>query len=279
MLRRIGTKSLARGSKSPKLCIWNSLVASLVGGPQGQVVPQELHDQGGILVRLLCHVVELGDGVLEGRSGHLAGLVGLGLHLVQEDRVVQGQTQSNRVGHNQVLLSNAGGLRIGGLSAVGSLGLDIASGEFRDVSVVIRLHLLVEDLGFTTSGLGDQVLVQETQDGVADVLQLLLDFGAVLPGKLGVVLVALALLLLLDAGDDPPGGTAAADRVLVGHGQQVTLLHGELVPRLADLLHVVCHLVVALGLLGELGEVDFLVTSGHVEEAERIWGGMWGVLD
>lgn len=36
-----------------------------VRGPQGQVVPEKLHDQGAVLVGLLAQGVELGDGLVE----------------------------------------------------------------------------------------------------------------------------------------------------------------------------------------------------------------------
>ena len=59
--------------------------------------------------------------------------------------------------------------------------------------------------------------------------------------------------LLRDAGDDAPGSTARAYSVLVGHGQQVALLDGELSALIAHALHVIGHLVIPLRLLGKLG--------------------------
>ena len=41
-------------------------VSDGVGGPQGQVVPEKLHDEGGVLVRVLVEGVELSDGIVEG---------------------------------------------------------------------------------------------------------------------------------------------------------------------------------------------------------------------
>ena len=37
-----------------------------VRGPQGQVVPQQLHDQGAVLVAVLVQSVQLRDGVIKG---------------------------------------------------------------------------------------------------------------------------------------------------------------------------------------------------------------------
>ena len=42
-----------------------TLVALGVGGPQGEVVPQQLHDERGVLVAVLVQGVQLGDGVVE----------------------------------------------------------------------------------------------------------------------------------------------------------------------------------------------------------------------
>lgn len=42
-------------------------VALHVGGPEREVVAQQLHDERGVLVRLLGERVQLGDGVVEGR--------------------------------------------------------------------------------------------------------------------------------------------------------------------------------------------------------------------
>ena len=37
-----------------------------VRGPEGEVVPQQLHDEGAILVRLLAEGVELGNALVKG---------------------------------------------------------------------------------------------------------------------------------------------------------------------------------------------------------------------
>ena len=81
---------------------------------------------------------------------------------------------------------------------------------------------------------------------------------SVLANASNIILVALALLLLLDAGDDPPRGTTSADNVLVRHRQQIPLFHGKLLvmDQLSNFLHLFNHLVVPLGLLGQLGHVD-----------------------
>lgn len=63
---------------------------------------------------------------------------------------------------------------------------------------------------------------------------------AVLLDALDVLLVALGVLLLLDARDDAPRGAARANDVFVRHRQQVPLLHAQLlvVHHLRHLLHL-----------------------------------------
>lgn len=93
-------------------------------------------------------------------------------------------------------------------------------------------HLVVEDLGLASLGLGDKSLVQDVQDILADLLQLFLDLLAVFTHGTKVLLVAFRLLLLLDGGDDAPGGTAGADHVLVGNREKVALIDSELAANL-----------------------------------------------
>lgn len=79
------------------------------GGPEGQVVAEELHDQGAVAVRLLRERVELGDSVVEGLFGEVAGAVGRVQDLVVEDGEVERQTQADRVGRGQLRLGDVGG--------------------------------------------------------------------------------------------------------------------------------------------------------------------------
>lgn len=87
---------------------------------------------------------------------------------------------------------------------------------------------MVEDLALASLGLGDEALVEDVEDILADLLELELDLLAVLADDADVLVGALGLLLLLDAGDDAPGGTAGADDVLVGDGKEVALVNCEL---------------------------------------------------
>lgn len=93
-------------------------------------------------------------------------------------------------------------------------------------------HLVVEDLGLSSLGLGDESLIKNVKHILAHLLQLGLDLLAVIADDTDVLIGALVFLLLLDGGNDAPGGTAGADHVLVSDGKQVTLINSELATNL-----------------------------------------------
>ena len=237
---------LLGGTVSGRFCL-----GGLVGGPQGKVITKELHDEGGVLVRLLRQSVELGDGIVEGLLGDVAGAVGAVEDLVVKDGEVEGKAEADGVGGGKVSRGDAGGGLVGieGGRSGGLAGL--AGLELGQVTVVIALHLVEEDLGLLGGGVGDEGLLDDAEDVIADVDELGLDLGLVVLDDGHLVGIA----LLLDGGNDAPGRTAGADDVLVGDGEEVALLDGQLLGLLGNLLHVGDHLVEALGLLGELGLV------------------------
>lgn len=103
-------------------------------------------------------------------------------------------------------------------------------------------HLVVENLGLAALGRGDQVLVENGKDVLADLGKLGLDLLTVLLDEGNLLLVALGLLLLLNRGDDSPRCTASTNDVLVGDGKEVSLLDGKLLVSGSDVLHVLDHL-------------------------------------
>ena len=130
---------------------------------------------------------------------------------------------------------------------------------------------MVEDLGLAGGGIGDEGVVQDIEDVLADLLKLKLDLGTVLLDGGDVLLRALGLLLLLNGGDDAPGGTSGTDDVLVGNGQQVALVDGQLTAELGNLLHVGDHLIVTLGLLAQSGEESLAVGDRSVASLAQVW--------
>jgi hypothetical protein len=86
---------------------------------------------------------------------------------------------------------------------------------------------VVEDLALARLGLGDQRVVKDVEDILADLLELGLDLLAVVADDGNVLVGTLLLLLLLDRGDDAPRGTSGTDDVLVGDREEVTLVNGK----------------------------------------------------
>jgi hypothetical protein len=113
---------------------------------------------------------------------------------------------------------------------------------------------VVEDLGLAGSSIGDQAVIQNVQDILADLLKLELNLVTVVADGANVLIGAFGLLLLLDGGDDAPRGTSRADDVLVGDREEVALVDSELTAQLGYLLHVRDHLIVTLGLLAQAGQ-------------------------
>lgn len=136
---------------------------------------------------------------------------------------------------------------------VGSGGSNLAllpGGELGEIAVVVTLpilrnqssaslhtagykyyaHLVVEDSGLASLGLGDQSLIKNIENIFADLLQLKLDLGTVLMDSVNVVIGigTLGLLLLLDGGNNAPRSTAGANNVLVGDREKVTLIDSKL---------------------------------------------------
>jgi hypothetical protein len=77
-------------------------------GPEGEVVTEKLHDEGAVTVGLLGEGVKLGDGIIEGLLGEVAGTVGRVQNLVVEDREVQRKAETDGVGGGQFGLGDVG---------------------------------------------------------------------------------------------------------------------------------------------------------------------------
>ena len=72
------------------------------------------------------------------------------------------------------------------------------------IPVVVTLHLKIKDLGLRGSGRRDKVGFEQLEDAITDLAKLSLDLATVLLDERDPVLVATALLLLLNGGDDAP---------------------------------------------------------------------------
>lgn len=77
-------------------------------GPQGQVVPQQLHDQGAVTVALLRQRIQLRNGVIKGLLSQMACAIGRVQDLVVEDGEVQSETKADGVRRGEISLGNVG---------------------------------------------------------------------------------------------------------------------------------------------------------------------------
>ena len=100
---------------------------------------------------------------------------------------------------------------------------------------------MVENTRFTGVSRGNQVLLENLEDVIADLGQFGLDLLTVLLDKSDLGLVALGLFFLLNGGDDSPRRTAGTNDVLVGNGEEIPLLDGEVNIGRGNDLHVLDH--------------------------------------
>merc|ERR1712000_280966 len=166
------------------------------------------------------------------------------------------QAWSGWMSRSKVGLSDLSGGLVCFKRLVGGLLSLLGSGEFGKVTVIITLHLVIEDLGLASLSRGDQVLVENVEDIFADLAELLLDCLTVFFDELDLRLIAFGFLLLFDGCDDSPGGTTSTDDVLVGNGEEISLFNRELLVCRSHNLHVLDHFFIALGLLSKLCEVN-----------------------
>ncbi len=85
---------------------------------------------------------------------------------------------------------------------------------------------MVKDLGLAGLGLGDERVIEDVENILADLLELCLDLLSVVADGANVLLGPLGLLLLLDGGDDAPGSSSCTNHVLVSDREQVALIDG-----------------------------------------------------
>jgi len=131
------------------------------GGPEGQVVPQELHDQGAVAVALLGERVELCNRIIEGLLSEVACAVRGVEDLVVEDGEVQREAKADGVGGGEISLGDVGGILLMQISGchgakssqpskylvglVGSSSSNLAlvpGSELSEVAVVVSLPVL-----------------------------------------------------------------------------------------------------------------------------------------
>ena len=84
-------------------------LGAIRGGPQSQVVAQELHDEGAVAVRFLRETIQLSNRIIKGLLGEVACAVGRVEDLVVEDGEVECQAEADGVGRGKLGLRDVGG--------------------------------------------------------------------------------------------------------------------------------------------------------------------------
>merc|ERR1712151_507065 len=151
----------------------------LVRCPQCQIVAEQLHNESRILVGVLGHVIELGDSILKRRAGHLASLVGIIQDLVLENGETECQSQADWMSDGEILFGDIMSFLVCRPRALSRLAFCVAVREFSDISVVVGLHLLVEDLRLPVACFTDEIAIQEAEDSVTYLLELSFDLLAI----------------------------------------------------------------------------------------------------
>jgi len=175
-----------------------SLSLRKLRGPESKVVSDELHDGGSIFVDILLKLLNVSDGLVEGLLGELASLGGVVHDFIVEDREVKGKSESDGVSGLKVSVGNLRSVGVCLEGIVSGLLMEVSDCVLGNISVVVSLHLEVEDVGLgVTLTLWDKLVVEDLENILAVGVELVLDSLLVLLEEVKV-LGALGLLLSLD---------------------------------------------------------------------------------
>lgn len=111
-----------------------------------KVIPEKLHDQCRILVRLFTQSIEFSDRIVKRQLGETAGLVGRVEDLVVEYGEVERESESDRVCGRKFGRGDGRSRFVRFEGSFRGLRTCVTGSKFGEVSVVISLHLVVEDL-------------------------------------------------------------------------------------------------------------------------------------
>ena len=237
------------------------VIALLLFFPECQVLLEELNDALGVTEVVFLELIDLVEGHLEGAVCQLACLGVILEDLVVKDREVEGESELDWVAGGKV---DAIGFLVSGFGHLLDLLELVVLGVLSDVAIVVTDHLHEESLGLIGAFGVEDAVVDHVDDLLAVILELLLDLCLV--GKeCGIEFRVLRVLL--NGRDGAASGALAADEVLEGDGEKVTLIGVDSAALDdKDLLEEVDHVFEALGLLGNSGEENlfFNVCSHYV---------------
>ena len=106
--------------------------------PQCEVVSEELHDQGAVLILVLLQLVQFTDGIVKRLLCNRTRLFRVTLDLIVEDREVEGQPETNGVSLGKIPCTSYS-LLVGIRSIVGCFLPILSNSELSLVSVVVPL--------------------------------------------------------------------------------------------------------------------------------------------
>ena len=101
-----------------------------LGCPESQVVPNELHDGGCVLVLVFINLVNVSNGVIESFLGELTGLLWISSHFIVKDGVVKSESKSDGVSCLEITDCCFSCLLIGIMSSITSVFVLITGGVF-----------------------------------------------------------------------------------------------------------------------------------------------------
>jgi hypothetical protein len=78
-------------------------------GPEGEIVTEQLHDQGAVAIGFLGERIELGNGIIKSLLGEVACSVRRVEDLVVEHREIESKSKTDGVSWGELRLRNIGG--------------------------------------------------------------------------------------------------------------------------------------------------------------------------
>lgn len=164
------------------------------------------------------------------------------------------------MGRLELFLSLLSGGSVGLVGLVTSLLVFGSWGVFRNVSVIVSFHFVVEDLGFWVGGLGQELVINKFEDLIAVFVQFALNFGFVTFQKVEVLWLFL-LLFLLNWTESSPCCSPGTNGVLIGNWQKIPLFNGQISISTHNFIHSLKHILESLGLLCDLGHVQVFLSG------------------
>ena len=137
--------------------------------------------------------------------------------------------------------------------------------------MVVTFHLVVEDLGFSDGGLGEEEFVDEFEDFLAVFVEFILDF-ALVASEEADVLGALLFFFFLDGGKGSPGSSSGSDGVFVGDGKKIPFFNSEVGIGVDNFVHGFKHIFEPFSLFCDLGHVEmfFSCISCHNSNIDKL---------